>query len=407
MRRILTFLTLSLIAVVPLASPARATTDPVAAETQFVQILNAQRTGAGLAPLALDPDLSNLARSWSTTMASTGVFQHNPNLVAAISAIVPSWSRLGENIAYGGDPQSMSDMLWNSAPHRANILGAYNRVGVGVAVSGNTVWVTFDFVQGPPLYTGPTIAPCSTPGYVLDGFGAVHGIGGAPPMPVSAYWLGWDIARDVSVTTSRRGYVLDGFGGLHAFGGAPAVASDAYWPGWDIARGIDLRADGSSGYVLDGWGGVHAFGGAPGVSSTAYWPGWDIARDIQVDPTGGTRGYVLDGFGALHPFGGMAAAHISAYWPYAVARSFTMLPDGSGGYVTDLYGGLHPFAVGANALPPALPLVTKLPGPVATGSVVSGASGAVVTTTGSEVGANATCATGALFPWGIARAVAQ
>jgi hypothetical protein len=41
------------------------------------------------------------------------------------------------------------------------------------------------------------------------------------------------------------------------------------------------------------------------------------------------------------------------------------------------------------------------------GSVVSGGSGAVVTAVGSEVGVNAPCASGALFPWGIARAVAQ
>ncbi|MCU1462322.1 MAG: Transporter [Acidimicrobiales bacterium] len=407
MRRFLTILTLSTIAALPLAPPAHAGADPAAAETQFAQILNSQRASAGLAPLSLDPALSTLARGWSDSVAASGNLVHNPNLGGAISSIVPGWTRYGENIAYGQTPQQMSDMLWNSAPHKANIMGGYNRVGVGVAVSGSTLWVTFDFVQGPPIATVPMLAGCSTPGYVLDGFGGVHSVGGAPTVGVSAYWLGWDIARDLSLTPGHKGYVLDGFGGLHPTGGAPSIPVSAYWSGWDIARAVAVTPDGNGAYVLDGWGGVHQAGAAPAAPGSASWTGWDIARDIQVDPTTGNRGYVLDGFGGLHPFGAMPAANVSAYYPFAVARSFTMLPDGTGGYVTDLFGGLHPFAVGGNAMPPVLPTLATLPGPTATGSIVNGTTGAVVTTTGSQVGVNAACVNGSMFPWGIARAVAQ
>ena len=52
--------------------------------------------------------------------------------------------------------------------------------------------------------------------------------------------------------------MLDGWGGVHPFGGAPPVELSAYFPGWDVARGLVLRDDGS-GYVLDVWDHVHEF----------------------------------------------------------------------------------------------------------------------------------------------------
>jgi hypothetical protein len=411
MRRLISIFMLSTVAAMPLVStsPAHAAADPNATEVQFSQILNSQRASTGMGGLTVDAGLSNVARNWSSAMASKSSLTHNPNMKSQIAAVVPDWTRMGENIAYGSDPQRMSDMLWNSAGHKANIVGDYNRVGVGVVVSGNTIWVTFDFAKGAPIAAAPavpTFAACATPGYVLDGFGGVHSLGSAPKLAVSGYWRGWDIARDLSLA-GNGGQVLDGFGGLHPVGDAAAMPVSGYWPGWDIARAVAVTPDGKGAYVLDGWGGVHAAGTAPAAKGSAVWTGWDIARDIQVDPTNGSRGYVLDGFGGLHPFGGMPPAVISAYYPYAVAKSFTMLADGTGGYVTDLFGGLHQFSVGANAWPPAVKTMASLPGPVAAGSIVSNGRGEVVTTTGSLVGVNAPCVSGSMFPWGIARAVAQ
>jgi len=39
---------------------------------------------------------------------------------------------------------------------------------------------------------------------------------------------------------SGGGYVLDGFGGVHAMGGAPVLAPATLYFGWDIARDIEL-----------------------------------------------------------------------------------------------------------------------------------------------------------------------
>ena len=144
-----------------------------------------------------------------------------------------------------------------------------------VSVSGT--FSGWDIVRGFAMNTDG-----SNSGYVLDGFGGLHPVGGAAPAS-AGYWVGWDIARGVvllpsSTKAAPAGYVLDGWGGVHPFGSAPSVAVEGYFYGWDIANGLALDPDGPGGYVLDGWGGLHPFGGAPNPSSSIYWPGWDIAR---------------------------------------------------------------------------------------------------------------------------------
>ncbi len=212
-------------------------------------------------------------------------------------------------------------------------------------------------------------------GYVLDGFGGIHGYGVTSPLtppPVDGGYFGWNIARGLALSPSGTGYMLDGWGALHAvklrgdgFPSGPAfnaaVTGLGYWRGWDIARDVVLMPDGTGGYVLDGWGGLHRFGlgsdTAPPAASAGYWYGWDIARGLALLPDG-TGGYVLDGFGGLHPFAignhPPPPAVSAGYWNgWDIARGVSILPDGTGGYVLDGFGGLHPFAIGNHPLPPA------------------------------------------------------
>jgi uncharacterized delta-60 repeat protein len=213
-------------------------------------------------------------------------------------------------------------------------------------------------------------SPYPTTGFVLDGWGGLHGYssgcaGPAPAAFANPYWSGWDIVRGAAVLTAGRGLVLDGWGGLHTFGfgdgtpGGLAVKGNAYWPNWDIARGVAVLPEGTGGYVLDGYGGLHPFalGNAakPKVpSGTPYWAGQDIARGVGLLPDG-NGGYVLDGYGGLHPFGGAPKVTPgAASWPgWDIARGVALLPDGSGGYVVDAWGGLHPFGIDGNAAPVA------------------------------------------------------
>ncbi|MEP6623565.1 MAG: hypothetical protein ABJC79_03925, partial [Acidimicrobiia bacterium] len=98
--------------------------------------------------------------------------------------------------------------------------------------------------------------------YVLDAFGALHPVGGAPAVS-TPYWLGWPIARDVHRNPDGRGgYILDGYGGVWPVGGAPRLGGGTPYYGRDVARGFVMRS-GGSGYTVRDDGSLARFGGAP------------------------------------------------------------------------------------------------------------------------------------------------
>jgi hypothetical protein len=153
------------------ATPASAAMPTAgAAEVQFLGLLNQARTASGLAPVVRDGGLDGVARAWSNHMAAIYLVTgdpvvkatspnncqvsslcHRPDLVAAVGAVEPRWQLIGENIGVGGSVESLHSSLWASSGHRANILGNYNRVGIGVVVQGTRIWVTFDFLRGPAI----------------------------------------------------------------------------------------------------------------------------------------------------------------------------------------------------------------------------------------------------------------
>ena len=79
-------------------------------------------------------------------MAFTGTLAEDPR-AAAIAAYDPSWQGEGENVGVGATPQSIEGAFMASPPHRANILGAYTHVGVGVVVANGRIWVTERFYR--------------------------------------------------------------------------------------------------------------------------------------------------------------------------------------------------------------------------------------------------------------------
>lgn len=113
------------------------------AESRFLQLLNDERSAAGLPGLSLDSGLSTVARDWSEHMATTGALSHNP----ALQEQVTGWTSIAENVGMGADVDSIHRALMASSGHRANILGDFDRVGVGVATADGLLWVTFDFVE--------------------------------------------------------------------------------------------------------------------------------------------------------------------------------------------------------------------------------------------------------------------
>jgi hypothetical protein len=118
---------------------AEASGDAHAYEMRFVDSLNVERATRGRDRLSVAPDLAEVARRHSAKMARDSHLHHNPSLATDVTG----WSRLAENVGRGGSVSSLHTALMNSDGHRANILdGRVTEVGVGVVVSGTTVWVT-------------------------------------------------------------------------------------------------------------------------------------------------------------------------------------------------------------------------------------------------------------------------
>jgi uncharacterized protein YkwD len=111
----------------------------------MVQAVNQDRAANGLGGLAWDSQLYALAQSHANEIASSGSLWHS-NLGAYLAAPwMAGWRSLGENLAQGNPGSNawgLEDVWMASGPHRANILGAFNRIGVGVTVDGaGRVWM--------------------------------------------------------------------------------------------------------------------------------------------------------------------------------------------------------------------------------------------------------------------------
>ena len=136
--------------------------------------INSSRSASGLAPLETYWDLTDDARAHSARMMDRGSIYHNPSL----GSVTGVWQALGENVGMGVDLNAMHDAFMNSSGHRANILGNYNYVGVGVKTDASGVsWVTVVFMKAepglngggttttaapPPTTTTTTAAPATT-----------------------------------------------------------------------------------------------------------------------------------------------------------------------------------------------------------------------------------------------------
>jgi len=134
------------------ARPAAASSD----EDYYVNKINEIRASRGLGTLAVDGQLTAVARSWSQHMAGDGTLEHNPNLASQVSG----WRTLGENVGTGPSDESIEAAFENSPHHFENMVDpSFTEIGVGVVQdSSGTYWVTEDFKQ-PSSSPRPAPAP--------------------------------------------------------------------------------------------------------------------------------------------------------------------------------------------------------------------------------------------------------
>lgn len=136
--------------------PGASAPSALSVESSSFTRINQSRRDDGKGELMLDPVLSEIARAHSRRMRDEQFFGHEDpgglNLVDRLRGSSVSFSLAGENLALvdgASDPAGAAhDMLMGNPAHRGNILEPrYTEVGVGVAQSGDTYWITQIFLR--------------------------------------------------------------------------------------------------------------------------------------------------------------------------------------------------------------------------------------------------------------------
>jgi uncharacterized protein YkwD len=110
-------------------------------EAEMLQLLNEERSKAGLKPVVADPELTLVARAHSADMFARGYFSHyTPEHKTPFDRMRAANIRFlvaGENLALAKTLSIAHTGLMNSPGHRANILNpAFGRLGIGILDGG-------------------------------------------------------------------------------------------------------------------------------------------------------------------------------------------------------------------------------------------------------------------------------
>ena len=110
-------------------------------EAAMLELINRERATAGLAPLAADPEMTEVARLHSADMFARSYFSHNtPEGKTPFERMRDRdvrYRTAGENLALAPTLQIAHTGLMNSPGHRANILQPrFGRVGIGILDGG-------------------------------------------------------------------------------------------------------------------------------------------------------------------------------------------------------------------------------------------------------------------------------
>ncbi|HEX9530687.1 MAG TPA: CAP domain-containing protein [Acidimicrobiales bacterium] len=341
-----------------------------------ISIINADRAGSGLAPLAESSGLDALAASHAVAMANANSLFHTPNLGAAIGSVVPGWTAVAENVGVGPSLSAVNTAFMGSSTHRANILGPYTVAGLGTFTSfDGRLWVVEEFTAAPGSPApapAPRAASIVQPAAPASAGTVVAGITAArPAMPPVA-----------SILSLGAGYSEIGTdGATFSYAGATFVGSLA---GHRLAAPVLSAAATPSG--AGAWL-AGADGGVFGLGDATYLGGMNgrglNAPVVAIAATPCGTGYWLassdGGVFAMGtaPFLGSEAGHLAAP---VVAMAAT--PTGHGYWLVGRDGGVFAFGdapylggVAGQAL--AAPITGMAPTPSGQGYWLSSADGGV------------------------------
>lgn len=275
------------------APPSSASPVRPSAEARMVSRINSSRAAYGLAPLRQNLQMVRLAREWARAMARQQRVYHRPNLADVVDG---DFVRLADNVGFtrlvGASDATLADRLhtafMTSAGHRAQILGRFNMVGVGIyRTSGGGMYVAVNFIKGPldgfPLYRDSANSPFRRPIANLFRRGALNGCTRNRFCPAATGTRGYTaatIGRALNIRTAQTYLSLDCAGsytcrsekmtrGELAVMIAEGLRLSPVWDG----RFTDVAA-GNRGLVNA----VVAAGIMPGCSATSFCPGREVSR---------------------------------------------------------------------------------------------------------------------------------
>ena len=135
-RRLAAALLVSAVLVAAAPQSAQAATRPT--ERRFTKLVNGTRQAASLGSLQLSDGLSAAARKHTKHMIAQGELYHS-DLERLLG---PGITAVGENVGYGSSLDELLKAFLASPPHAENLLGGYERTGVGIVKADGRIWIT-------------------------------------------------------------------------------------------------------------------------------------------------------------------------------------------------------------------------------------------------------------------------
>jgi hypothetical protein len=162
--------------------PAAAHADTVGDEAGFVARINALRTSQGLPAVEVHPTLVAKARAWAQTMSDAGRIWHS----TLSDGITVDWQKLGENVGMGGSVDGLHQAFVASPHHYANLVDTdFRYVGIGVAMNGNTMYVSEVFMKVMDPKPAPVVTPAPTTPAAPPAPATPHPTSGPVTLPVA------------------------------------------------------------------------------------------------------------------------------------------------------------------------------------------------------------------------------
>lgn len=149
-------------------SAARAEGRLAPEEARLLELVNAARAEAGLAPVSLDARLCDVARGHSAEMGEEGYFSHiSPDGRSPgdrLRAASIDFQLSGENIAIDQTIEGAHAAFMASPGHRRNVLDPeFTYVGLGVVRTDRGLYVTESFIRPRPGFVATVPPPSSSP----------------------------------------------------------------------------------------------------------------------------------------------------------------------------------------------------------------------------------------------------